>query len=219
VEKNYFICPIHAVICIIILFFFSSIYSKEAATLSKRGNMDIETVIRKGKEYIIKTALSVYEDKYKDMPINLSLYSITIWRNSTEIKVVFKRDVTYRPLHKKNDNLYYDIVIEIFDEKVSPFDMFGTDKFFIASEEESVIIDIIKKKMKMPLPFCKNSIYETEEWYVASITSEHSFGKFFFDKNTLEEKRDMKIQGSYAPRIRPDTPEDPDPWIELFKRK
>ncbi|MBN2436788.1 MAG: hypothetical protein JXK07_16120 [Spirochaetes bacterium] len=218
-KKNYFICPAHALICIIFLFFITGIYSREAAKLSKGENMNIETVIQKGKEHIIKTALSIYEDKYKDMPINLSLYSITIWRNSTEIKVVFTRDVTCRPLHKKNDNLYYDIVIEIFGEKVSPFDMFGTDKFFIASKEESAIIDTIKKKMKMPLPFCKNSIYETEEWYVASITSRHSFGKFFFDKKTLEEIKDMKIEGSYAQMTRPDTPEDPDPWVELFKDK
>ncbi len=167
-----------------------------------------------GKHQLINQANKIIASKYPDFEFDSSLYEITAWRNSETAVVQYRRIIRFTPLDKKDMDLTYDFEVNLLEESVSPFEVWGFDKFYFPTEEDQEKIDFVIESFGLPRLGFNNSIVENPDMYSIHIDNELAFGKYFLDKITGKECMGS-IEGSYAPM--PDFPElrDSDPLIEV----
>lgn len=166
------------------------------------------------KNQLINQANKIVAEKYPEFEFDSKLYEITAWKNSKKTIVKYRRIIRFTPLDKKDENLNYDFEVNLTDQSVSPFDLWGLDKFYIPTPEEQKKINFVIKEFGLPRLGFDNSIVEGPDMYSIYIDSEVAFGNYFIDKVTGKECMGS-IEGSYAPM--PDLPElvDEDPLVEI----
>ncbi|MEP2026861.1 MAG: hypothetical protein ABJH98_09695 [Reichenbachiella sp.] len=167
------------------------------------------------KDSLVKRAHQLLETKYPDFIFDAKNYEITAWANTKKTVVKFRRILRFTPLDKKEDNLDFDFEVDLTNQTISPFDIWGMGRFYKPTKDEQVKIDFVINAFGMPRLGFNNSIVEDSAMYKIHIDNEVAFGHYFIDKITGEECMGS-IEGSYAP-MPDDIPEliDPDPLIEI----
>ena len=166
------------------------------------------------KKQLINQANKIIAAKYPEFVFDSLLYEITAWKNSKTTIVKYRRIIRFTPLDKKDQNLDYDFEVNLTNQNVLPFDIWGFNKFYFPTTEEQEKIDFVIKEFGLPRLGFNNIIVEGPDMYSIYIDNEVAFGKYFIDKTTGKECMES-IEGSYAPM--PDFPElvDADPLIEI----
>jgi len=166
------------------------------------------------KKQLIDQANKIITSKYPEFVFNSLLYEITAWKNSENTIVKYRRIIRFIPLDKKDEDLDYDFEVNLTNQNVSPFDIWGLGKFYFPTTEEQKKIDFVIKEFGLPRFGFNNVIIEHSDMYCIHIYNEVAFGKYFIDKTTGKECRES-IEGNYTQM--PDFPElvDKDPLIEI----
>jgi hypothetical protein len=178
-----------------------------------KNNAPIKKNISLDKSQLISKANKIITTKYSQFIFDPLLYEITVWKNSEETIVKYRRIIRFVPLEKKDENLDYDFEVNLTNQSVSPFDFWGLDKFYFPTIEEQAKINFVIKEFRLPRLGFDNTIVEGADMYSIYIDNEVAFGEYFIDKITGKECMGS-IEGSYA---LPDFPEliNPDPLIEI----
>ncbi len=166
------------------------------------------------KTQLIDQANKIIASKYPMFVFDPDQYDVTAWRNSEKTVVNYRRIISFKPLDKKDENLRYDFEVNLTNQKVSPFDLWGFDKFYFPTVEEQVKINFVIKAFGLPRPGFNNSIVEDLDMYTIYLENDVAFGQYFIDKVTGKERMGS-IEGSYEKM--PEDPEliDKDPLIEI----
>jgi len=201
-------------LALVFLFVFSaSIYAQKN---TKVNNIEdpIKKTMESDKKELINKANKIISSKYPDFVFNSLLYEIKAWKNSKKTIVTYRRIIRFTPLDKKDENLIYDFEVNLTNQEVLPFDVWGLDRFYFPTIKEQEKIDFVIKAFGLPRLGFNNSIVENTDMYAIHIDNEMSFGKYFIDKTTGKESMGS-IEGNYVPQ--PDFPEliDRDPLIEI----
>ncbi len=166
------------------------------------------------KNKLIQQANKLIASKYSEFIFDPKLYEITTWANSKKTIVKYRRIIRFTPLNKKGENLKYDFDINLIDKRISPFDFWTFDRFYIPTTKDQEKINFVIEAFGLPRFGFNNTILEEHDMYSIYIDNEVAFGQYFIDKITGKECMGS-IEGSYAPM--PDFPEliNPDPLIEI----
>lgn len=170
-----------------------------------------------GKSKIIELAFNLIESKFPGLKIIPEDFEITVWANSKEVIVKFRRRVRYYPMNKKEQDFTYDLSVNLISKEIDPIESWGIDEFYIPTEDDLKNIKFVKESYGFPQQGFNISIYENEDSYHISVTNEVAYGKYYIDKITGKETIGS-IQGSYIPKPFPDIAEgeiDKDPLIEI----
>lgn len=155
---------------------------------------DILKLKRQGKASLVGQAFDILKANQPALEINADDYDITVWANSKEVIVKFRRLIRYV---RDSGNWYYDITVNLTTQKVSPWDdILFKDNFFIPTKAEQQVIDHLKEVTLLPYPHMESSISEGDENYYINCTSKTSFRHYFINKATGEESG--ILEGSYA---------------------
>ncbi len=171
------------------------------SAFSQDRNMEnkIETAKALGKESIIEKAKYIFKTKYPALKIDFSDFEITTWVNSEKIVANFKRSIKFITLKNEAGDLTYHFSINIETEAVTPLDYSGSEKFYIATEEDSAKLVFVKKAFNLPHAGFENTVVEKANMYEIMIDNDVAFGRYYIDKTTGKELTDLSIEGSYAP--------------------
>lgn len=167
--------------------------------------MDI--ISHENNQEYIQFALQILKEKQPSIDIHLGDYHIKVWRDSEGILVDFKRIVQYISIDKNKDNLCFDIVVNLRNQEIKPFDntaFYGS--FYIPSEKDLIAIEFINKHFGVFSSQFENVIHEDVEEYKISCKNEASFGYYTLNKFTGEQG--PAIQGSYEPMKKPNLRND-----------
>jgi len=198
-------------------------YTVKLKHISYNESIDViitkkDKLIKKGipldKNKLIDQANKIITSKYSQFVLDPLLYEITAWKNSEKTIVKYRRIIRFTPVDKKGENLNYDFEVNLTNQNVSPFDLWGFEKFYFPTIEEQEEINFIIKAFGLPRFGFNNSIIEGPDMYSVFIDNEIAFGRYFLDKTTGKECMGS-IEGSYAPM--PDFPEliNTNPLIEI----
>lgn len=189
-------------------------YDEFIDVIITKNDKFIKKNIPLSKNQLIDQANKIITSKYSQFVFDPLLYEITAWKNAKKTIVKYRRIIRFTPLDKKDENLNYDFEVNLINQNVSPFDVWGLDKFYFPTIEEQEKINFIIKSFGLPRFGFNNSIVEDPDMYRIFIDNEIAFGRYFLDKITGKECMGS-IEGSYAPM--PDFPEliNADPLIEI----
>ncbi|UXP31149.1 hypothetical protein N6H18_12400 [Reichenbachiella agarivorans] len=170
------------------------------------------------KDALIQLANEAIELRYPDFDFDLSDYVVTAWRNSHTVVVKYRRMIQFIPLDRKLDNLHYDIEVDLTSQHISPFDIWGMNRFYIPTSEEQANIDFVTNVFGLPHPGFIACIEEDTSVYRIYLDNEQSFGRYVIDKITGIEYEGA-IEGSYEPMPRDldGLSSHPDPLLEIIE--
>ena len=155
----------------------------------------------------IQQALDLLKEKH-GLEINTADFYCKVWRNAHTVAVEFTRIVRYVPLGSKEADFEYDIVVNLSNNTVLPFDeQILKRDFYVPSEKDLRSLDFIKEHFGPFSTEFENTVTEEAEEYKISCTNEASYGLYSINKRTGEQG--PAIQGSYTPMPGP-TPEERD---------
>lgn len=160
-------------------------------------------ILLKENEEFIQLALILINQRFPFIDINTEEYHCTVWRGENGIAVDFTRIIRYVPAGKNEQDLEYDIIVNLTNKAISPFEKpILNRKFFIPSDEDLKSIAFIKKHFGVFSPHFENTIIEEAEEYKISCTNDASYGYYTLNKKTG--KQGGALQGSYLPMTKPD---------------
>ncbi|MDO6761436.1 hypothetical protein Q4566_14585 [Tamlana sp. 2_MG-2023] len=171
------------------------------------------------KAELIQLATETIALKYPDLHFNPNEYVPTVWKNSKKVVVKFRRLICFTPLDKKDDNLDYDLEVDLTNTAISPFDIWGMEKFYIPTSEEQKKIDFVISSFSLPHQSFTTCIIEDANVYHINIDNEQSFGRYVIDKTTGREC-EGSIQGNYEPMpadMLEGSRKFPDPLVEILE--
>lgn len=151
----------------------------------------------------ILRALEIVKEKQPNMHIKTDDYYIQVWRGANGVLVDFTRIVQYIPMDKMNEQLHFDIAINLTNQEIIPFDnseFHGS--FYVPSDTDLISLEFIKKHFGVFSPSFKNVIHEEADEYKISCTNEASYGYYTLNKKTGVQG--PSIRGSYMPMQKPD---------------
>ncbi|PTB97383.1 hypothetical protein C9994_03080 [Marivirga lumbricoides] len=155
----------------------------------------IENIKSQGRDKVIEIAYNIINDKHPTIELLAEDYDISMWANSKDVVVKFRRQFKYyypqkEGLHERTyRDLIYDISVNLINQYVSPLDdCFLKERFYISSEEEKERIAFVKKHADIIITHnCREyDIYEYEEHYDFYSRLNSSFINFKIDKITGE---------------------------------
>ena len=170
-----------------------------------------------GKSKIIELAFNLIESKFPGLKIIPEDFEITVWANSKEVIVKFRRRVRYYPMNKKEQDFTYDLSVNLISKEIDPIESWGIDEFYIPTEDDLKNIKFVKESFGFPEQGFNISISEKEDSYYIGVTNKVAYGKYYIDKITGKETTGS-IQGSYIPRPQADFDKrnvDTDPLTEI----
>lgn len=156
----------------------------------------IENITSLGREKVIEMAYSLIEVKHPNLELLPEDYEISVWANSEDITVEFRRLMKYFPKEynsrdKKYYSLIYDVSVNLLTQHIKPFDdSFSFGRFHIPSAEEQQIIDFVKKHTGLPISQNDSNdydIHDKENYYDFYIRLNGSFTNYKIDKITGEQ--------------------------------
>ncbi|WP_146035260.1 hypothetical protein [Formosa algae] len=176
--------------------------------------LSISQTMPSQKDQYIEQAHKIFASKYPEFVFDPLLYDITVWKNSKETIVRYRRIIRFTPLNKKDSNLSFDFEVNLSNQDISPFDYWGFDNFYIPTAEEQEHLDFVIRSFGLPRSGFNNSIVETSDMYVIYLDNEMVFGQYYIDKITGNQSMGA-VEGNYEPM--PDFPEltPTDPLIEI----
>ncbi|WP_179315363.1 hypothetical protein [Winogradskyella undariae] len=185
-------------------------------------NESIDVVIIKNdillnKNQLIEQANKIIISKYPEFTFDSLEYEITAWRNKQKTIVKYIRIIRFTPLNKKDENLYYDFEVNLTNQNIWPFDIWGLDKFYFPTSEEQNKIDFVIENLGLPYGGFNNSIIEYSDTYTINIDNDTSFSNYYINKTTGKVLEGV-IEGAHYD---PMPPEDfsrqikTDPLIEI----
>ncbi|MEM0575859.1 hypothetical protein [Flavobacterium polysaccharolyticum] len=173
----------------------------------------MEQLKSKQKQELIVIALHILKEKQPSLVINFENFESTVWGNSKEILVKFRRIIRYVPFGIDPEKRFsYDITVNLNTNEVSPFDDWFQSEFYIETKVDQKALAFIKKNFGSFSANFENTIYEGEEDYFIDSNNQYSFGKYKVNKRTGIVK--TEIQGSYEPMPKPII-ENPDDYSEI----
>jgi hypothetical protein len=173
----------------------------------------MEQLKSKQKQELIVIALHILKEKQPSLVINFENFESTVWGNSKEILVKFRRIIRYVPFGTDPEKRFsYDITVNLNTNEVSPFDDWFQSEFYIETKADQKALAFIKKNFGSFSANFENTIYEGEEDYFIDSNNQYSFGKYKVNKRTGIVK--TEIQGSYEPMPKPII-ENPDDYSEI----
>ena len=173
----------------------------------------IDSIKSQGKGTIIAMAYDLLAAKQPALKIDPNDYEVTVWANSTEIQVRFRRLIRYV---SKDQWAEYDITVNLIRNEILPFDdWFRKDKFFEPDDAQQQVIAYLKELLNLPYPHMENNISEDEENYYVDLTSKTAFSHQIISKATGE--RLAPLEGTYAvmPDTIPPSYVEADPMVEI----
>jgi hypothetical protein len=162
----------------------------------------MEQLQAKKKQELVEIALEILKKKQYSVIIDSEDFESSVWQNSKEIIVKFRRYIRFIPLNSIPYQ-YYDITVNLITKQVLPFESGYNFTFYIATEEDKNKLDFIKKKAG----FSKKAdleiiITENEDHYWISSSSKASFSKFFINKKTGV--KSGLLEGTFSmPQVKP----------------
>lgn len=168
-----------------------------------------------GKSMIIESGFNLIESRFRVLKIIPEDFEITVWANSKEVIVKFRRHVRYYTMNTKEQDFTYDLAVNLISKKIDPIDFWGIEEFYIPTEDDLKNINFVKESFGLPQQGFNISIHEEKDHYFINLDNEQAYGKYYIDKITGEEKRGS-LQGSYIPMPFPDIDErDKDSLTEI----
>lgn len=175
---------------------------------------DENEINRITKNAVIRIAKGIIEEKQPLLVLNFDDYDITVWVDSKNTLVEFKRVIRYVPLDTDPEKRFsYDLKVNLHTDGILPFDDTFESEFYIETEEDKKAIEFIKKNFGGFSANFENTVYEGEENYYIDIKNQYSFGKYAVNKRTGIVN--TEIQASYEPMIKPNIIEDFDVFMEI----
>lgn len=160
-------------------------------------------LLSKENEELIQLALALVNERHPFIDLNTEEYHCKVWRGMNGIAVDFTRIIRYVPLGKNDQDFEYDIIVNLTQKFIMPFEKpILNRKFFIPSDEDLKAIVFIKKHFGVFSPHFENIITEEAEEYKISCTNDSSYGYYTVNKKTG--KQGGALQGSYIPMQKPD---------------
>lgn len=145
---------------------------------------------------LIQQAIDLLKEKHPSVSIHRDDYHIKVWRGVNGVAIDFTRIIQYIPLDKANRTLAYDIVVNLTNNEIIPFNNPSEHgEFYIPSANDLEALAFIKKHFGVFSPSFENTIHEGETEYHISCDNDASFGKCTVNKKTGEQSGVM--QGSY----------------------
>lgn len=139
------------------------------------------------------------KEKQPSIQINPDEYYIKVWRGAKGVSVDFTRIVRYVPLHSVQSEFEYDVIVNLVNKLILPFDKsFPNKPFYVPSEQDAKALAFIKAHFGGFTSQFENTICEEEDEYKISCTNEVAFGYYTINKKTGEQGN--SIQGSYQPK-------------------
>ena len=165
---------------------------------------------------VIRIAKGILQKKQPLLSLNFDDYGITVFGDSKNTLVEFKRVIRYVTLGTDPEKRFsYDITVNLNPNKISPFDDTFKSEFYIETKEDKKAIEFVKKNFGGFTSEFENTIYEGEEDYYIDIKNKYPFGKYIVNKKTGIAK--TEIQGSWDPPPKPNVIEDLDILMEIKK--
>lgn len=199
---------------LIISLIFCSFTSCSTYYHTKNGDIKSKKTMALKKNKLINEANKLIALKYPEFIFNPKIYEITAWANTKKTIVKYRRIIRFTPLNKKGENLNYDIEVNLSNKNISPFDIWGFDKFYTPTAKDQEKINFVIEAFGLPRFGFNNSIIESADMYSILVDNEVAFGRYFIDKISGKECMGS-IESSYVQ----DTgfPEfiNPDPLIEI----
>jgi hypothetical protein len=156
----------------------------------------MNTILHQNNQQLIQLAIDILKEKQPDIPIHTDDYSIKVWRGANGASVDFTRIIRYVPLDKASTHLFYDIIVNLVNQSIIPFDdTFKYGEFYIPTQQDVEAMAFIKKHFGVFSSQFENTILEEAEEYKISSTNENSFGYYTLNKITGEQG--PPLQGSY----------------------
>ncbi|RJE72019.1 hypothetical protein [Reichenbachiella sp. MSK19-1] len=199
-----------------IFFITLSIVSSVDVLGQGHNRMEIERITTLGKDSITEIAHGIVRQKYPDLDIILGDFDISVWSNTQEVLVQYKRRIRFVPLGQETRNYTYDFTVHVMPHGISPFDFFGVDDFYLPTSEDREKISFVQNAFGLPRQWFDSEVTEMENKYVVSLSNEVSFGIYEIDKVTGMEIPQSSIEGNWEPE--PDIlggEEDKDPYVEI----
>ncbi len=155
-----------------------------------------------GNEELIQQGIDILKDKHPEIHINRDEYHIKVWKGANGVAIDFTRIIQYVPMNKAHIRLAFDIVVNLTNSDIIPFNnpsLHGA--FYIPSESDLEALAFIKKHFGVFSPSFENMIHEREDAYEIICTNDASFGHYTVNKKTGEQRATM--QGSYIQKQKP----------------
>ncbi|UII34633.1 hypothetical protein LVD17_12525 [Fulvivirga ulvae] len=175
---------------------------------------DINKLVSMGKQALIQMAWDLIMDKQLDFRIFPEDYEASVWVNSKDVQVKFRRLMRYIP---ESSYLEYDISVALLGKKVSPFDdWFYQNNFFVPDKEQQQTISYLKKLLGLPYSYMNHEISEDDENYYVNTNSETAFRHYIVNKKSGEPSE--PLEGTYVvlPQPFPDCEFDEEnQWVEI----
>lgn len=150
----------------------------------------------KNDQKVIQQALELLEEKQPGLEINRADFYCKVWRNTHSVAVELTRIVRYIPLGSKETDFEFDIVVNLSNKTILPFEDPFSGKFYVPSEKDLEALRFVKEHFGPFSTEFENAVIEEAEEYTISCTNEASFGHYSLNKNTGE--GGPAIQGSYS---------------------
>ncbi|AUC76191.1 hypothetical protein [Olleya sp. Bg11-27] len=186
------------------------------ATVAQDQNMPhtIDALKALDKATLITKAITIIDTNYPELQIEPQDYKITVWSNTKDVLVNFQSLVQFSPLG--NDTTFdYNLIVNMLNNNVNNFDLFGTDRFYVPTTEERKTINRVKQLVGFQPDFI-NEVQETEKTYHLYISNDVYFYSYEIDKITGDKLPNTEVQGNWEPD--PDQDNDkpnPDPLLEM----
>lgn len=173
----------------------------------------MEQLKSKQKQELIVIALHILKEKQPSLVINFEDFESTVWGNSKEILVKFRRIIRYIPLSTNPEKRFsYDITVNLNTNEISPFDDWFQSEFYIETKADQKALAFIKKNFGVFSSDFENIIQEDEEDYCIHQTNSYSLGIYRLNKKTG--KVEMSLNGHMEPTPKPII-QNPDDFIEI----
>jgi hypothetical protein len=160
-----------------------------------------EFLLKENEEFV-HLALILINQRYPFIEINKEDYVCKVWRGENGIAVDFTRIIRYVPIGKNEQNFEYDIIVNITDKIILPFEKPILNKaFYIPTDADLKSLAFIKKHFGVFSSQFENTIIEEAEEYKISCKNDASYGYYTLNKKTGEQGG--ALQGSYLPMKKP----------------
>ena len=137
---------------------------------------------------LIQLALDLLKVKYPAIRINPDEYHTKVWKGSNGIAVDFIRIVQYLPMDKADIKLVYDVVVNLANQEIIPFDnpdLHG--EFYIPSTIDIEALTFIKKHLGVFSSHFENVIHEDEDEYHIHCSNDESYKHYTLNKKSGEQ--------------------------------
>lgn len=176
--------------------------------------LDVNESTRITKNVVIRMAKGILQKDKPQLVLNFDDYESTVSGDSKNTLVTFRRIIRYIPLGiNPEKRFFYDIIVNLNTNKISPFDDTFESDFYIETNEDKKAIQFVKKNFGGFTPEFENTIHEGKEDYFIDLKNKYSLGKYTVNKKTGKQKTEM--QASMEPYPQPNSIEDLDTLLEI----